>query len=211
VIDERLDRALANNLWFNMFHNASVENLVAPASDHYPILLQCSPKPRPTHHQRQFRYENAWHLELGFKDLVTNSWQVHSSNTIMSKLSLCAKDISVWKKTHCHNLKRDIENCRKQMQDKRLEAAGEDQTRMFELRKRMQRLLSQDDAYWRQRAKTHWYKDGDKNTKFFHASATTRKKGNRITSLDDDVWKLQVNKVCKKYRRIFCEYFSTIE
>jgi len=57
---------------------------------------------------------------------------------------------------------------------------------MFELRKRMQRLLSQDDAYWRQRAKTHWYKDGDRNTQKFHASATTRKKVNRILSLDDD-------------------------
>ena len=51
----------------------------------------------------------------------------------------------------------------------------------------MQRLLSQDDAYLRQRAKTHWYKDGDRNTKFFHASATARKKVNLITSLDDDV------------------------
>jgi len=57
--------------------------------------------------------------------------------------------------------------------DTRLQASGEDQVRMLELRKRMQRLLSQDDAYWRQRAKTHWYNDGDRNTKKFHASATT--------------------------------------
>jgi len=49
----------------------------------------------------------------------------------------------------------------------------------------MQRLLFQDDAYWRQRAKTHWYKDGDRNAKFFHALATARRKVNRITSLDD--------------------------
>jgi len=34
----------------------------------------------------------------------------------------------------------------------------------------------QDDAYWRQRAKTFWYKDGDRNTKNFHASTTARKK-----------------------------------
>jgi hypothetical protein len=50
----------------------------------------------------------------------------------------------------------------------------------------MQRLLAQDDAYWKQRAKTHWYKYGDKNTKVFHASATARKKVNRILSIDDN-------------------------
>lgn len=72
------------------------------------------------------------------------------------------------------------------MKNIRLNSSGDGQVQMFELRKRMQRLLSQDDAYWRQRAKTHWYRDGDRNTKFFHASTTARKKVNRIISLDDD-------------------------
>jgi len=54
AVEERLDRALANNLWFNLFPNASVETLVAPASDHYPILLQRTPKLRPHYHQRNF-------------------------------------------------------------------------------------------------------------------------------------------------------------
>ena len=187
AVEERLDHALATNSWFNIFPNASVENLVAPASDHYPILLQCSPRPRPTYHRRHFRYENAWHLESGFTDLVTNSWQVHSNNALIPKLSSCAAEMTIWKKTHCHKLKRAIEECRRHMQDTRLQAPGEDQGHMLELRKRMQRLLSQDDAYWRQHAKTHWYKDGDRNTKKIHASATSRKKVNRILSLEDDV------------------------
>jgi len=51
----------------------------------------------------------------------------------------------------------------------------------------MQCLLCQDDAYWRQRVKTHWYKDRDRNTKQFHASATACKKVNRISSLEDDI------------------------
>jgi hypothetical protein len=67
-VEERLDRALGNTSWFNLFPNATVETLVAPASDHYPILLNCSPTPRPQVYKRNFRYENAWHLEPGFKD-----------------------------------------------------------------------------------------------------------------------------------------------
>jgi len=51
AVEERLDRALANNLWFTLFPNASIETLVAPASDHYPILLNRNPLPRPHLHQ----------------------------------------------------------------------------------------------------------------------------------------------------------------
>lgn len=40
--------------------------------------------------------------------------------------------------------------------------------------------------YWRQRAKSHWLKGCDSNTKFFHASASSRKKINSIDSLMDD-------------------------
>jgi hypothetical protein len=186
AIEERLDRALANNLWFNIFPNAYVETLVAPASDHYPIYVNLVPTPRTHTYKRNFNYENVWHLEPDFKELVTNSWQEHTTHTLISKLSSCAEDMSVWRKTHCHKLKKDIKECRKQLQETRLASCGEEQIRMFELRKRMQRLLSQDDAYWRQRSKTHWYKDGDRNTNFLHASASARKKVNRIVSLDDD-------------------------
>jgi len=138
VVEERLDRALGNNLWFNMFPNAIVETLVAPASDHYPILVNVAPIPRPHVHKRHFRYENAWQLEPGFKELVTNSWQNHLASTLMPKLSLCAEDVWERKKNHCHKLKTDIEECRRQMQDTRLQASREDQIHITELRKRMQ-------------------------------------------------------------------------
>jgi len=92
VVEERLDRGLANNMWFNIFPNATVETLVALASDHYPIYVNVAPTPWPIVSKRHFRYENAWHLEPGFKDLVTNSWQEHSNHTIIPKLSSCAEE-----------------------------------------------------------------------------------------------------------------------
>jgi len=133
-VKERLDRALANNFWFNLFPNATIETFVAPASDHYPILLKCSPTPRPQYHKRNFHYENVWHLEPGFKDLVTNSWQVYSSHTLVLKLSECAEDMSIWRKTHCRQVKIEIEDCRRQLHNTQLVSSGVDQVRMFEFR-----------------------------------------------------------------------------
>jgi len=43
AVEEGLDCALTNNLWFNSFSDASIETFVAPASDHYPILLNVAP------------------------------------------------------------------------------------------------------------------------------------------------------------------------
>lgn len=50
-------------------------------------------------------------------------------------------------------------------------------------RDRLNEILLHEEVYWKQRAKLFWLKEGDENTKFFHASATARKKANRINFL----------------------------
>lgn len=42
--------------------------------------------------------------------------------------------------------------------------------------KQLQMLLTQEEVYWKQRAKQHWLSVGDGNTKFFHHYASTRRK-----------------------------------
>ena len=37
------------------------------------------------------------------------------------------------------------------------------------LKREINTLLDDEELYWGQRAKAHWLKEGDKNTKFFHA------------------------------------------
>lgn len=45
------------------------------------------------------------------------------------------------------------------------------------------KLQEEEDLYWRQRAKVDWLKSGDRNTKFFHASANQKKKHNFIGNI----------------------------
>ena len=40
AVKERLDHALANQSWFNMYPDATLEHLVAPTLDHCPIILK---------------------------------------------------------------------------------------------------------------------------------------------------------------------------
>ncbi|PNX90114.1 endonuclease/exonuclease/phosphatase family protein, partial [Trifolium pratense] len=210
AVEERLDRALANEAWFQLFPNAKLENLVAPASDHYPILLDRDPIIRSCRARRKFKFENAWCIETELDDVVHRSWLSTLERPIMPRLEVCAEDLSQWSKNHCHNLKKEIEDCRKKLQHARDQGSVSNANYVNALRKRMTHLLVQDDLFWRQRAKNHWYRDGDLNTRFFHASATSRRKVNRISYLKDDsgLRTTDISGMCNLAKNYFDELFQ---
>lgn len=51
-------------------------------------------------------------------------------------------------------------------------------------------VLAKQNVFWKQRAKEHWLKGGDTNTRFFHNSVNRRRRNNTINRLKDDgeVW-----------------------
>ncbi|XP_019168846.1 PREDICTED: uncharacterized protein LOC109164752 [Ipomoea nil] len=72
----------------------------------------------------------------------------------------------------------------------------------------LNRIEAQEDAYWRQRAKQHWLKDADANTKFYHRYASHRKKKNTIVKIMNDSrdWvegEAMRNIILNYYRNIF--------
>ncbi|XVF12860.1 hypothetical protein REPUB_Repub08aG0156300 [Reevesia pubescens] len=62
----RIDRALANPLWCDLFQSVSVTNLPKTHSDHHPVCVKAdysnplNPIPKP------FRFERAWMLHDHF-------------------------------------------------------------------------------------------------------------------------------------------------
>ena len=74
VVEERIDRALANNAWLNFFPSVKLEKLAPATSDHYPILLDHFLDVRLPCTQHNFRFKNTWKLELGFDNMLKESW-----------------------------------------------------------------------------------------------------------------------------------------
>ena len=56
----------------------------------------------------------------------------------------------------------------------------------FNEKRRLAKLLEDEELYWKQRAKAFWLENGDLNTNFFHAQALCRKVPNKVSSLVDD-------------------------
>lgn len=55
--------------------------------------------------------------------------------------------------------------------------------RYFEEKKNLDDLLVHEEEYWWQRAKTFWLEEGDTNSRFFHATASIRKKRSHLSYL----------------------------
>ena len=51
------------------------------------------------------------------------------------------------------------------------------------LSKKMDELLQKQEIYWAQQSRINWLKHGNRNTKFFHAKASKRRRKNFIKGI----------------------------
>ncbi|MCH80014.1 hypothetical protein A2U01_0000776 [Trifolium medium] len=76
--------------------------------------------------------------------------------------------------------------------------------RFKEIPEKHTRLLMQEEAYWKQRAKMHWLKEWDLNTIFFHMSASSRQQAKKIGKLvnEENVAVTTQPKLCEDNERL---------
>jgi hypothetical protein len=75
-----------------------------------------------------------------------------------------------------------------------------------EVQGELNKLLEMEDIKWRQRAKRSWFKDGDRNTQFFHAWANHWRRSNFIGATID--MEGQLRKGSTEVGDAFSRYFQ---
>nr|KYP35970.1 Transposon TX1 uncharacterized [Cajanus cajan] len=91
--------------------------------------------------------------------------------------------MDAWGKKLRSRFRAPIEACRCQLLTLRDRQDSQSASRFSEVQTRLYTLLIQEETFWKQRSKIYWLKDGDCNTKFFHAIASSRRKHNLIQHL----------------------------
>ncbi|XP_060964883.1 uncharacterized protein LOC133033858 [Cannabis sativa] len=188
-IEVRLDRALVTERWLQLFPQAKLINLEVSSSDHCPILLDVV-----IHNivpgNRKFRFENCWLREPLCYQVVKECWEEYYLVGIQEKIQRCGELLSVWGKDYSGNFASRIKYWRNEVRRWKQGRDPDAITKYKEAETELFEVLTQKEVFWRQRSKQLWLQEGDKNSKFFHATASSRRRMNAIDKLqcEDGRW-----------------------
>jgi exonuclease III len=188
-ICERLDRATANTEWCTLFPSFRVVNGEHFHSDHRPVIVYLEDdgmRQRPNK-KGPFRFEARWLQEEGCDGIVEKAWKDGWDGGVLNvseALKSVASNLQGWDETVVGDISRRIKETKKELEQCLRRSISKDKvSNEVRLRCKLELLEEMENIKWKQRAHAWWLREGDRNTRYFHAAATTRKKNNLVKEL----------------------------
>uniref|UniRef100_A0A453GGX9 Endonuclease/exonuclease/phosphatase domain-containing protein n=1 Tax=Aegilops tauschii subsp. strangulata TaxID=200361 RepID=A0A453GGX9_AEGTS len=187
-----LDRVFCTSDWEDAHGDCHLRCLAAVVSDHWPLLLDCS----PTHaSHRRFHFEDFWLWLEGFHYTVVTAWgsvqDPDPFRRLVLRLQATARKLTSWSARSKGNIRdkmaisRELISRFDKAQEDRVLSPPEDWLRR-QLKISYLGLASLERMIARQRARITTLKDGDANTTFFHRQCSFHWQKNHIHSLTVD-------------------------
>ncbi|XP_070010375.1 uncharacterized protein [Nicotiana sylvestris] len=198
LILERLDKVFGNEEWIELFPKSSIIHLPRTHSDHNHILTELIPRNRSLH-KFPFRLETFWCKHLEFQTIVKNNW--NNSDYFKASLNLVDK-LKPWKDSTFENIMGRKRKLLARLQG--IQSSNSYATSSFlrklelDLQNEFNDIIKIEEDYWKLRSRIMWLNDGDSNTKFFHVSATNRKRRNKINYFKNEENPLNLQSRCNK-------------
>ncbi|XP_048615701.1 uncharacterized protein LOC125588412 [Brassica napus] len=181
----RLDRAVGNADWHEKFPHSNVKYLRLWGSDHRPILVDILTK--PTRRSMKFKFDRRWLDNEELRQIILEGWKspdLPPNANIMEHISSCRKALSEWRKQHNINSAKLVEELKEKVEG----LYADDNATTEEIAAALKELsdaLKAEEMFWKQKSRVFWLREGDKNTKYFHALTKQRRARNKITQLLD--------------------------
>ena len=150
----RLDRAVADDNWSNLFDQASVEHLVSPCSDHCPILLRLAPADAQRVKPKILRYEIMWEREQSLGDVIMEAWDSGPTKTSLASFASALKGVMQslhsWSRENFGSVRRKLEELRTRLAE--LNGKMDDDSRAEARRTAavMDEMLYREEMMWLQ-------------------------------------------------------------
>ncbi|XP_075499925.1 uncharacterized protein LOC142538495 [Primulina tabacum] len=177
----RLDREVCTINWRQMFPEATVIHLPIIQSDHAPLLVKLNGH-KNNKSKGHFRFQAAWLTHKDFQKVIEQEWQ--NKLTLGNNVDKLAKSLSKWNSSTFGNI-----NKRKRKLIARIKGVqdclnNQPRHRLLKLetklKKELDTVLEQEELMWFQKSREEWIVSGDRNTKFYHASAMVKRSRKKL-------------------------------
>ncbi|XP_027095016.2 uncharacterized protein [Coffea arabica] len=212
-IRQRLDRCLASYEWVQTFDKAKCQHMDTYASDHSILCLDTDPEKGKR--KQRFFFDKRWLHKEGVQQVVEQAWQKDEPGSRMFKITRkirnCRIELLKWRNTFQANSKRKIVEVRKRLEAVSSSEAASKKEMMTELKNQLKEAYQEEEKFWSQKARLDWLREGDKNTKYFHAFVKGRRIKNRIRKLqrENGSWAESEEEIVSEISGFFRELFTS--
>ncbi|CAI9274222.1 unnamed protein product [Lactuca saligna] len=213
---KKLDRVMGNSSLLDLFPSIFASFLPYGLSDHSPIVIKIPLKAK--FKVLPFKFPNVLSIKSELKMLVENHWNIDIQGikmfVLIQKLKNLKKPIRKLLKKQGHFLdnvihfRKELEMVQADLDEDPFNSALRDLEAIFlgELKK----TYEKEECFLKQKAKIHWLKDGDNNSKFFHKTVKGRIHKSRIEAImnKQGEW-LEGEDVYKEFVEYFKNFLGT--
>lgn len=138
-----------------------------------------------------FKFEENWLLWKDYEEVIKNTWETtitdgQGMESIKQKIRVCGENLRTWGLSNTKPNANEIKMLKKKLEVlNSVEVTEESKAEFLDVSKTLDDLLMKQEIYWAQRSRISWLKHGDKNSKFFHAKSSQRRRRNHIQNIKD--------------------------
>ncbi|XP_073138031.1 uncharacterized protein [Henckelia pumila] len=186
LIFELLDHYVGTFAWRVLYPVAHAQSLEFFHSDHRPILLALGQTaPQAFSYASTFKFETHWASEADCPDVISEGWCLHDDSMGLSeRISHCKEALLVWAGGRFRCIPRKLRICRDKLNRLKNHECWHNSADLIQrLEKNIETLSTKEEIYWKQRSRVSWLAHGDRNSKYFHACASSRRVQHLINGL----------------------------
>ncbi|GJW39228.1 RNA-directed DNA polymerase, eukaryota, reverse transcriptase zinc-binding domain protein [Tanacetum coccineum] len=192
IILKKLDRAMVNSEFIDVYGSAYARFHPFLISDHSPVVIHL---PNTLERKKKsFKFSNFVVDKADFLDVVKKEWKCECNGYLMYKLVKKIKRVKIplnnltWKKG---NLFQNVRKLEEELKRTQVDVEANPnckvvKEKLSEVLQEYNEALNDDEKLLAQKAKVKWLSEGDKNTKYFHNVVKSIMHSNRSMRVCDD-------------------------